>query len=149
MNTLHALLISGLLLAQRRINKEPEEETLAGALEADGPLDFTLLILVFAGGALALGIWAICNWYSKRREDPTCNDPVRLFKDLCHGQELSRSETKLLRRAAVFLKVPSSADLFIEPRHLANLLNEAGWARDHSLIRGLQEKLFVSGSGKT
>jgi hypothetical protein len=141
---------STLLLADKkseRIDRAVQvAESLSGALEADGPLDYTLLILVFAVGGLALAALGIMTWLAKRREEKACNDPVRLFHDLCRGQHLTWGETRLLKRAALAVKAPSPAELFIEPKHLAGLLSDENWSREQGKLKALQEKLFARSS---
>jgi hypothetical protein len=123
--------------------KQPPGSDISGALEADGPLDFTLLILVFTVGGLALIVWGIANWISKRREVRKCNDPLKLFRDLCLAQNLSGRESRFLKKVATTKNLASPGELFVEPKHLAGLLKEEAWSRDEGLIKGLQEKLFA------
>src|SRR5690242_14157673 len=93
---------SSMLLADaksERVDRAVEvAESLSGALEADGPLDYTLLIIVFTVGGLALAGLGISTWLAKRREEKACNDAGQLFRDLCRGQQLTWSETRLIKR---------------------------------------------------
>ncbi len=147
MPILDSLFQATLLLADsksERVDRAVEvAESLSGALEADGPLDYTLLILVFAVGAMALVGLGISRWLAKRREEKASHDPAQLFRDLCRGQQLSWGETRLLKRVAAAVKAPSPADLFVEPKHLVGLANEANWAGEAGKLKALQEKLFA------
>jgi len=72
-----------------------------------------------------------------------CNDPRKMFHDLCLAQQLSGRETRLLKKAAAAMKLTSPGELFLEPKHLAGLMKDAAWAREEATIKGLQEKLFA------
>jgi hypothetical protein len=135
--------VTAVLLAAASEKREPPGSDIAGALEADGPLDYTLLILVFTVGGLALIAWGINHWFAKRREVRKCNDPRKMFQDLCTAQQLSGRETRFLKKVAAALKLTSPGELFLEPKHLAGLMKDAAWVRDEGMIKGLQEKLFA------
>ncbi len=72
--------------------------------------------LMLAGISLLCIIVAIViHAVVKRRAARKVNDPIRLFKELCSANKLSRYQRKLLRKMAAAKKLKDPTTLFVDP----------------------------------
>lgn len=73
-----------------------------------------LLGVLFAGAAYAIVVWRRRNDFTRR-----CNDPEKLFRELCHTHELEKEDHQLLRQLAAARELASPASIFLQPSALA------------------------------
>jgi hypothetical protein len=70
------------------------------------------IIVLLLGGTL---VWQLLP--QRRPRDFNCNNPSRLFTELCRAHRLDRSHRKLLKRLAAAHGLKSAAVLFMEPEY--------------------------------
>ncbi len=69
------------------------------------------IVMVVIGIAIAVGVQVYKRYdYSKR-----CDDPLKLFRQLCAAHKLNFSSRRLLLQLATALEMPQPAALFVTP----------------------------------
>lgn len=102
--------------------------------------DFLPAIAILVGLSIAIAVFIKV----RRRNDMTkrCNDPEKLFRELCLIHKLDRESQKLLAQLAEAAGLRQPAEVFVRPslyegEHLPEQMR-----RDQQRLRQLSEKLF-------
>ena len=100
----------------------------------------TLIFVLFA--VVILAIWmTIFLWDRLHRLQPAATEPMRsLFDELCQIHNLDRQEISGLVDAAQECRLPSPAELFVRPEHLARLSGDG--LPKASVYKQLRDRLF-------
>jgi hypothetical protein len=110
---------------------------------ATSQLDWTDVIpyavgiaLLFAGGALYS--------YLKRRNDMSerCDDPHKLFRELCMAHRLDRASRRLLLHLADATRMPQPAQVFLTPAAFDPARLPAALRGRVDELKRLRERLF-------
>jgi len=111
-----------------------------------GGIECMELVLPIALIACVVGIAWLVSRYLKLREERNADSPQALFAELCQAHGLDRPNQKLLRALANAHRLPSPAQLFVEPERFdVECLGRAFGSRK-TRIAALRSSLFA-GSG--
>ena len=69
------------------------------------------IVLAVIGIAIAVGV----QIYKRRDYSKPCDDPLKLFRQLCAAHKLNFSSRRLLLQLATALEMPQPAALFVTP----------------------------------
>ena len=109
-------------------------QRLGDGLRGSGRVDFTDMLPYMIGLAVgALGIWAVVQWKKRNDTSQPCDDPWKLFRELCQVHGLSSSDGRLLQKLVEAQKLEQPAEIFVTP--------QAFESDDHQL-RDLRARLF-------
>ncbi|NOY30361.1 MAG: hypothetical protein GXP28_09350 [Planctomycetes bacterium] len=114
-----------------------------GLHRSRGRLDL-MEVLPYLIGLLVLGavVAAVLAYFKYNDLSKPCNDPNRLFRELCRAHGLDRASQKLLWQLASLTKLPQPAEVFLTPAVFeANQLPEQLCA-EQERVRELRERLF-------
>ena len=112
-----------------------------------GGIDWTELLLPIAVIACVVGIAWLVSRYFKLRAERNADSPQALFAELCQAHELDWPTQQLLRALANAHRLPSPAQLFLEPdRFDVERLGRAFDSRQ-AQIAALRSRLFAKSGG--
>jgi hypothetical protein len=74
-------------------------------------------ILYFAFGMAAIGVivWLVVRWRQRNDMSQRCDDPWKLFRELCQHHNLNRTDSRMLRKLVVAREMHQPAELFVTP----------------------------------
>lgn len=93
--------------------------------------------------ALMAAGWALVN-YVRRRNDMTerCDDPHKLFRELCLAHRLDRASRRLLLHLAEAARLPQPAQVFLTPSAFDPARLPASLRSRADELERLRERLF-------
>jgi len=113
-----------------------------------GSIDWTELLLPIALVACVVGIAWLVSRYFKLRAERDAVSPQALFAELCQAHGLDWPNQQLLRALATANRLPSPAQLFVEPEHFdVERLGVALESRKEQVV-ALHSKLFADSAGE-
>ena len=113
-----------------------------------GGIDWTELLLPIAVIACVAGIAWLVSRYFKFRAERNADSPQALFAELCQAHELSWPNQQLLRALANAHRLPSPAQLFVEPERFdVERLGRAFESREAQVL-ALRSRLFADSAGE-
>jgi hypothetical protein len=80
--------------------------------------------------------------YKRRDFSRKCDDPLKLFRQLCAAHELDFKNRRLLLRLAAALELPQPATLFLLPTAFATVELHPQLCKDATQIKQLGQQLF-------
>jgi len=114
-----------------------------GLHRSRGRVDF-IEVLPYLMGLVLLGaaVAAVVAYIKYHDFSKPCNDPNRLFRELCRAHGLDRASCRLLRQLALLTGLPQPAEVFLMPAVFeANQLPEQ-LRGEQERVRELRERLF-------
>jgi hypothetical protein len=95
--------------------------------------------------ACLAGIVGLVFAWVLRRNDHTarCDDPEKLFRELCQAHELTGEQRLLLRELAAEVCPRQPAAIFLAPQCFAPPTLPPSLADNHAALRELREQLFA------
>ncbi len=103
-------------------------------------IDLLPLAIVIAVAAIAI---AIVVKVRKRNDMTTqCDNPAKLFRELCLAHNLDRASQKLLGRLATALQLSQPAEVFLQPAYFRTDQIPAELRDEEAELQALQERLF-------
>jgi hypothetical protein len=74
-------------------------------------------VLLFCLGLAVIGIlaWLVSRWYKRNDMSKRCDDPWKLFRELCQHHGLNRADRRLLQKLVVARHLQQPAELFVTP----------------------------------
>lgn len=101
------------------------------------------LVPIIVGAALIALAWQIFNKVRNYRDfKQPCNDPAKLFRELCQVHALDRSAQGVLRRLAQVYRLAQPAEVFVTPQIFDPERLPASLREDAARIRELRKLLF-------
>ncbi len=97
-----------------------------------------LIVLAVIGVATALGVLI----YKRRDYSLPCDNPHKLFRQLCAAHKLSFTNQRLLLRLATALAMPQPATLFVTPSAFASNDLPPQFRKQAQRIEALGQRLF-------
>ena len=97
---------------------------------------FIVLAIIGIGATIAVQI------YKRRDFSKSCNDPQKLFRQLCVAHQLDYKTQRLLQRLATALEMPQPAALFVTPTAFATTNLPAQLRNEAKQINQLGRRLF-------
>jgi hypothetical protein len=116
---------------------------LLGQQPASASERFPLATVAFATIVCAICLWALRRWAKAQPEETYCS-PARLWRELCHAHQLSRSQIRLLKRIATREQLSVPCELFVERTHLERAAQSADFSRHSRQIAAITMQLFGS-----
>jgi hypothetical protein len=99
-------------------------------------------VLFFSLGLALIGVivWLVARWRKRNDMSQRCDDPWKLFRELCQRHDLNRADRRLLQNLVVARRLQQPAELFVtpaafDPVNLPDNLNEQN-------LRNLRSRLF-------
>lgn len=86
-------------------------------------------------------LWLFSLW-AARGERWASKSPARLFWELSRLHHLSWREMSLILRIKSHLALPMAADVFVDPAHLEEVLQDQAWRHSHRRLSLLKQRLF-------
>ncbi|MDA1054263.1 MAG: hypothetical protein O3C40_27780 [Planctomycetota bacterium] len=111
-----------------------------------GRIDWTELLIPIALIAFVVGTAWLVSRYLKLREQRNADSPQALFAELCRAHELDWANQQLLRALANAHRLPSPAQLFVEPERFNVESLGSIFENRRTQIVALRSRLFA-GSG--
>jgi hypothetical protein len=93
---------------------------------------------------VVIGVGASIYSYLKRRNDMTerCDDPQKLFRELCHAHQLDRPSRRLLLQLAAALNLAQPAQVFLMPAAFESVRLPATLRGRVDEFKQLRQRLF-------
>ena len=111
-------------------------------------IEWTDLLLPIAVVVCVVGIAWLVSRYLKFRAARNAVSPQALFAELCHAHGVDWPNQQLLRAIATANRLPSLAQLFVEPEHFdVERLGTAFESRKEQ-VAALHSKLFADSAGE-
>ncbi len=128
----------GLLAQMRRWRR------LGDGLRGSGRrVEFSELLPYLIGLAIiALGIWAVVQWIKRNDTSQPCDDPWKLFRELCQAHDLNSSQGRLLRKLVEAWKMEQPAKIFVTPMAFEPASLPPSLQAEAQQLRGLRARLF-------
>jgi hypothetical protein len=101
-----------------------------------------LLPFIIALAVIALIAVVAVKIYKRRDFSGHCDDPRKLFRQLCAAHELDFTDRRLLLRLATALKLPQPAALFLQPAAFAPADLPPQLRQEAAQIKQLGQQLF-------
>jgi hypothetical protein len=101
-------------------------------------------LIPYVVGAVAIGLGSAVYSYYKRRNDMTerCDDPHKLFRELCLSHQLDRASRRLLLQLSGALGLAQPAQVFLTPNAFEAGRVPAALRGRLEELRALKERLF-------
>ncbi len=114
-----------------------------GLHRSRGRVDFIEMLPWLIGLVVMIAVvTAVVAYFRYQDLSKPCNDPNRLFRELCRTHKLDRASCRLLRQLALLTGLPQPAEVFLTPTLFeANQLPEQLRA-EQERVRELRERLF-------
>jgi len=126
------------LLAQ--VSREEFGRAFRGATSQLSWFDVVPYVIAFT--LMCAGMWAYS--YYKRRNDMTerCDDPHKLFREMCQAHQLDRASRRLLLQLAAALNLAQPAQVFLTPAAFESVRVPATLRGRIDELKRLREQLF-------
>jgi hypothetical protein len=126
------------LVAQ--VSREEFGRAFRGATSQLSWFDVVPYAVVFA--LMCAGMWAYS--YHKHRNDMTerCDDPHKLFREMCQAHQLDRASRRLLLQLAAALNLTQPAQVFLTPAAFESVRVPAPLRGRIDDLKRLREQLF-------
>lgn len=101
-------------------------------------------LLPYAIGAavIGLGIWGAMQWIKRNDTSLPCDDPWKLFRELCHAHGLDGSSQRLLRKLAETRQLQQPAEVFLTPSVFDTSKLPPALQSQSQQLRNLRARLF-------
>jgi hypothetical protein len=110
---------------------------------ATSQLSWTDLVPYAVAAVLAGGSIALYRWLKNRNDfAQACDDPKKLFRELCAAHGLDRASQRLLARLAHVWQYPQPAQVFVTPTAFEPERLPAAMQRKAAELKRLRELLF-------
>jgi hypothetical protein len=83
--------------------------------------------ILAAMAIIGTAAWLVARHFTKRDQHP-CNDPYKLFAELCRAHRLDRQQRRLLKRLTRAHALQQPALLFLEPERFEVSTLAAEWS---------------------
>ncbi len=114
-----------------------------GLHRSRGRVEFADMLPYLIGMAvLGAGIAAVVAYLKYNDLSKPCDDPQKLFRELCRAHGLDRGSQRLLRQLATSLGLTQPAEVFLTPSALEVKQLPKQLHAEEARIRELREQLF-------
>jgi len=99
-------------------------------------------VLSFGLGLVLVGVivWIVFYWRKRNDMSQRCDDPRKLFRELCQHHGLNRADRRLLQKLAAIKQLRQPAELFVTPSVFD--LAELPVDLDEQKLHALRTRLF-------
>jgi hypothetical protein len=101
-------------------------------------------VVPYVVGAVLIGVVTAAYSHHKRRNDMTerCDDPHKLFRELCQAHQLDRPSRRLLLQLAAGLNFAQPAQVFVSPSAFEAVRVPAALRGRVDELKRIRERLF-------
>jgi hypothetical protein len=101
-------------------------------------------LVPYAVAAIVGGVGiALCHWIKKRNDmTESCDDPPKLFRELCTAHRLDRPSRRLLANLAETWQFAQPAQVFVTPTAFEPERLPPNWQKKAAELKRLRERLF-------
>ena len=103
-------------------------------------LDLWPLLVIFA--VIATGIAVAAYWFKQNDFSKACDDPQKLFRQLCRAHSLDRRSRRILNKLAECFQLTSPADVFLTPTAFEASQLPGNLRNEEARIAELRQRLF-------
>ena len=101
-----------------------------------------LVPYLIAAIVIGMGAWAVRYWIRRNDTSLVCNDPCKLFRELCLAHNLSSTDQRLLRKLGDASNLQHPADVFLTPSVFEQSNLPPALQPQQRAVQSLQKRLF-------